>query len=187
MSQTGKISWEEWHPGLDNDGLTLGEVLDTLPGANQEEISKIVRLFENPASPIAFKGAVSLERHDCIHILLGRGLLNQDEAFVIGFTMGTSKAISSMEARMFKLVTEYLYPKPYKFTDNEHTVFDLALERGHECRVEKIYDFPFEEHFDDKLGDLREQIGINKDKLRTVYRKEQELLPDSIASRRLPV
>jgi hypothetical protein len=32
-----------------------------------------------------------------IHVLLGRGLLAQDEAFVIGFTMGATKAVSGFE------------------------------------------------------------------------------------------
>jgi len=70
-------NWREWNPGLDNDELTLQAVFDTLPGAGPDEIDQMVRLLENPASPYALPGAVRLRHHDCIHILLGRGLLNQ--------------------------------------------------------------------------------------------------------------
>lgn len=179
--------WRDWNPGLENDAKTLREIHATLPGVDPEEVSMLVRIFENPKSPFAFKGAVTLERHDCIHILLGRGLLNQDEAFVIGFTMGTSKSISAAETEVFKLVARYLYPKNYRFTDREAKVYEMGLKRGKECRVEKIYDFPFEDYMDWKLGDLRAFIGINKDKLRVLYRKEQKLFPESKASKRLPV
>jgi len=181
------MNWKDWNPGLDNDHLTMREVLGSLPGNDPEEISKIVKFFENPDSPFAFKGAVSLERHDCIHILLGRGLLSQDEAFVIGFTMGTSKALSKTELAVFKLLVRYIYPHPYKMTANDLKIYELAVQRGHECRVEKIYDFPFENYYDETLGDLRKKIGINKDKLSEVYVKEKELLPNTIPSKRLDV
>ena len=82
-----------WHPGIANDGLTLRQVYRTLPGSTAAEIDPLVRLFENPASPLAFRGAITLERHDCVHVLLGRGLLGQDEAFVLGFTMGAEKDV----------------------------------------------------------------------------------------------
>ena len=88
---TDEPAWREWIPWLENDDLTLREVYETLPGAGPEEIDQIVRLLENPASPYALPGASSLRVHDCIHILIGRGLLNHDEAFVIGYTMGTAK------------------------------------------------------------------------------------------------
>ncbi|MCB2081529.1 MAG: hypothetical protein H6908_01040 [Hyphomicrobiales bacterium] len=180
-----KISWKDWNPGLNNDDQTLRDVYTSLPGVGAQEVSMLVRLFENPASPIAFKGAVTLERHDCIHVLIGRGLLPQDEAFVIGFTMGTSKAVSAVEAAVFKLVTKYVYPKYYRFTDHELEVYEMGLQRGHECRVEHIYDFPFEDYMDWKLGDLRALIGVNKPRFIEAYQKEKSLLPDTPASKRL--
>jgi len=182
-----KLSWKDWNPGLDNDDMTMREVFSTLPGVGQEEVSWLVRMFENPKSPIAFNGAITLERHDCVHILLGRGLLMQDEAFVIGFTMGTSKKISDRKAKMFEFVAEYLYPKTYKFSENDIKVFELGLQRGKECGVKRIYEFPVEDHIDKTMGELRSFIGINTEKLREVYAEEKELLPDSKASKRLSV
>lgn len=179
--------WKKWNPGLDNDHLTLGEVKSSLPGAKQQDINIIVRLLENPKSPIALKGAVTLERHDCIHILLGRGLLNQDEAFVIGFTMGTSKNISRLEEFIFKTVSVYLYPKQYRFNSKHMMVYKFALEEGKKIPIDKIFEFPFEKYYNWKLGQLREKLKINSDYLRKIYRKEQKMLPFTVASKRLPV
>ena len=56
----------------------------------QENIPLIIKLVENPNYNTSklFGGAVDLFTHDCVHVLLGRGLLVKDEAFVIGYTMG---------------------------------------------------------------------------------------------------
>ena len=177
----------QWNPGLDNDDQTMQEILNTLPGNPPKDIHRLVRLFENPASPIAFTGAINLPRHDCVHIMLGRGLSPQDEAFVIGFTMGTSKSISRIEVRLFELISKYVYPPIYKFSDEHLKIFELGLEYGKECSVRQVYNFPFEDHYGDRLGALREEIGLSTDMLRQVYRREQEMIPDSVASLRLPV
>lgn len=187
MGKNDKNFWKDWNPGLGNDEITLGDVRATLPGAPAEDISALVRLFENPKSPIALTGAVSLKRHDCIHIVLGRGLLSQDEAFVIGFTMGTSKDISEIETAIFKNVAQYLYPKNYKFGKKDLIAYELGLESGKKSPTEKIYEFPFEDHDDWKLGKIRRLLNINTDSLRAIFAKEKELIPNTKASKRLPV
>jgi hypothetical protein len=178
--------WYKWNPGLNNGDLTLREVEETLPGNPPEDIGMVVRLLENPESPLALTGAISLERHDAIHVVLGRGLLSQDEAFVIGFTMGTSKNISIMEKAIFKNVSKYLYPKNFKFNDSDLIAFDLGLETGNQSQTEKIYEFPFEDHRDWKLDDLRKLLNIDIKELKKIYKKEQKLIPGSKESTRLP-
>lgn len=181
-----KVSWKNWSPGLNNDNLTLSEVQQTLPGNKQEEIHFIIRLFENPVSPIAFKGAIPLQRHDLVHILLGRGLLPQDEAFVIGFTMGTSKTISTLEAKLFAWITKHLYPAPYNFNDNHLKVFRLGLEAGKKSKAEKIYDAPLENYLNEPLGKIRAELGIDMNALKEIYHHEKTMLPDTKESKRLP-
>lgn len=182
-----EISYKDWNPGLDNGHLTLAEVRATLPANNPDEISKIVRLFENPKSPIAFKGAVNLDRHDCIHILLGRGLLNQDEAFVVGFTMGTSKNISVFEEFLFKQIAMHLYPKNYRFTRKQMQSYKIGLECGRNSSAIKIYDFPFENYLNEKISSLRAMQGINTQMLKQAFAEEVKLLPETKASKRLPL
>lgn len=55
---------------------------------NQTDIPLIIKLLENPASPIALLGKISLQNHDCLHIILDISVSPSDEAFIIGFTMG---------------------------------------------------------------------------------------------------
>lgn len=181
------ISYRDWNPGLSNGDKTLREVMDTLPANNPEDISMIVRIFENPKSPIALKGAVSLERHDSIHIMLGRGLLPQDEAFVIGFTMGTSKNISRLETFLFNVISTKFYPKIYRFSRMHMKAYKLGMEYGKSCKCTKIYEFPFEDHMSDKISDLRKRLDIDVKELKDIYRKEKELLPDRRSSNRLDV
>lgn len=183
-----KTLWNQWNPGLDNDEMMLQQVRKTLPGANPDEISFLVRLLENPASPIALTGAVTLERHDCIHIVIGRGLLNQDEAFVIGFTMGTAgAALSKLEEFIFKKVARYLYPTNYRMTKKSLKAYELGLAAAREMETYKIYNFPFEDYLSTPLGELRKMLGINTARLKQIYREEQALLPKTKASLRLPV
>ena len=77
---------ENWHIPLREDGQTINRALCTMDSfkLNQEDVPFIIRLFENPKYNL-FPGSVTLEAHDIIHVLLGRGLLPKDEAFVILF------------------------------------------------------------------------------------------------------
>ena len=178
--------WRDWNPTLDNDQLTLGEVYESLSGFPPEAIHPLVCLFENPDSPLAFPGAASLRRHDCLHILLGRGLLGQDEAFVIGFTMGTSE-ISSAQVWAFKKIAKHIYPDIYRMSSEDLVAYDLGFGYGSRHGRREIAEFPFGQNFNRPLGELRRELGLNKRNLRATYRLEQILLPNTTASRRLPV
>lgn len=182
-----KICWKDWNPGLSNGDMTLKEVHDSLPGNNQQEINIMVRIFESPKSPIAFRGAVSLERHDYIHILLGRGLLPQDEAFVLGFTMGTAPHITKLETTLFKIASKHFYPSPYNFTDDHLKVFDLAVEAAKKSGVRKLYKQPLENHQDNTVAQVWSDVGLDMEYLKDVYRQEQELMPNTLESQRLDV
>ena len=70
---------------------------------SQEDVPLVIKLTENPKyiSSKLFTGAVDLFSHDCIHVLLGRGLLTKDEAFVIGYTMGSAKKMRRWRRNLF--------------------------------------------------------------------------------------
>jgi hypothetical protein len=73
--------------------------------AEQEEIPSMVQLVENPKFLIPgfrlFHSAVDLLQHDYVHIILGRNFLEKDEAFTIGFTMGTTNKVSATEEKLY--------------------------------------------------------------------------------------
>lgn len=179
-------NWRRWCPGLDNDELTLRDVLATLPAAPPAAIPWIVRLFENPQGWLRLHGAVNLRNHDMIHVLLGRGLLGQDEAFVIGFTMGSTKAVSWVERMFFKFVVSRVYPPPYRISWRTLAAYDLGLEAGRELGVPNLHLRLHEEMLDRPLGDTRRLLGVDTRRLRAFYARERAALPGTPASLRLP-
>ncbi len=176
----------QWSPGLDNGEQKLGDVLDTLPGANQSEIHWLVRLMENPQSPLAFPGQISLARHDALHVVLGRGLSNQDEAFVIGFTMGASAETRDWHRRVFEWVVSTIYPAAYRFERIHRKVFRLGLSQGARNRVKDVHLQPIETMGEDTVQTVRDRLGIDVHALYAAYRKEKLLVPDTEESKRLP-
>ena len=180
-------NWRTWFPGLDNDDRTLRDVLATLPAAPPAAIPWIVRLFENPRGWLRLHGAVDLARHDMIHVLLGRGLLGQDEAFVIGFTMGSTKAVSRLERWFFKCVAAHVYPEPYRIPSRLLAAYDLGLEAGRTLGVRDLHLALRGEMLDRPLGELRRTLGIDTRRLREFFARERAALPDTPASLRLPV
>ncbi len=103
---------ENWFIPLSSTKLTLQQAYDQLNefGLEQDDVPLIIQLIENPKFDLPgldiFHGATNLETHDYIHILLGRGVLIKDEAFVLGFTMGSSNRVNTTEEKLFTFVTK---------------------------------------------------------------------------------
>ena len=179
------LGWREWFPGLENDHETLGSVLETLPAAPPSAIPWIVRLLENPTGWFCLHGAVDLAVHDRIHVLLGRGLLAQDEAFVIGFTMGSTRAVLCLEQLVFKFSVAYLYPDPYRIPWSILAAYDLGLEAGQRLGIKNVHCAITDDMLSWKLGMVRSVLGIDTARLREFYEREQAMLPSTAASQRL--
>ncbi len=182
-----KKSWKEWSCGLHNDHLTMAQVLETLPGNDAVEIHWLIRLLERPGSKLALSGAIDLDKHDCVHVLLGRGLLPQDEAFVLGFTMGADSNVKSWEPAFFKFCARYLYPKIYRLSSRQLAVFNLGFECAKNSHCRNIHLFDFSKHMDKPLGKLRAMLKIDPRKLIDIYRIERHVIPDSKESKRLDI
>jgi len=185
------VSYKLWHNPLARDQLTLRESYDSMSrvGADAKEIPLMIQLVENPKYRIPgftlFHGAVDLEQHDCIHIVLGRGLLEIDEAFTIGFTMGSTKKVTTTEEQLFSLVSQYLYPKVYQFGEQEIAVFKDAVRLGYISGCAALDEVDFKRFFDLPLRRVREEIGLEVNLLRAYYEIEKKRYPDSTASQRL--
>lgn len=181
---TKPTEWKHWNPGLDNDNDTLGQVYATLPTYEFSSYPWIVLVLENPKSPVALKGKCTLLRHDLIHVLLGRGLFVQDEAFVIGYTMGTSKRIGGFEKEFFKFCAHHLYPPKYRFKKNDLAVYDLGFAAGQANKIE-VFNIDLESMMDETLGMLRTRLGISIPLLRHLYSVER-CVSTTKASQRIP-
>ncbi|MFN3193497.1 MAG: hypothetical protein ACE361_23495 [Aureliella sp.] len=178
--------WLAWYPGIENGDKTVQEVIDTMPRAPATKIPWIVKLFENPESWIRFRGAVELEDHDVMHVLLGRGLQDQDEAFVIGFAMGTAKKVSWFQYWVFKFVIGRLYPEPYRIPRFLQPAFDLGVQCGKETGTKDLYQRDLKELLGMPLAEARKDAGIDMRIVQKYFDLEQQRIPSTIASLRLP-
>lgn len=157
--------------------------------AEPGDIPLIIKLVENPSFDIPginiFNGAVDLLAHDCIHALLGRGLMMHDEAFTIGFTMGSTNRVTTAEQKLYALAAKYLYPKPYKFDEDDIQVFKDAVHLGYVSDCQPLDKVNYEVYKDYTLADAREALGIEVDLLRAYYRIEMKRYPNHKDSQRL--
>jgi hypothetical protein len=138
------------------DSITLKEAVKSLGGYCQAVVPWQIWLFENPDSPIALPGAITLFNHDCLHILLGRcGFSNDDEAFVIGFTMGNDLQTKGCHVVLFKLLSLIFYPKKYRFTGVQVQSFDLGYKLGREHVIKNLNHLNFETYLDKTISEVR--------------------------------
>lgn len=181
-----ELDWRNWHLPLSRDDLTLREALADLKrvGAAPEEIPLMVRLAENPRYDL-FHGAVDLDSHDCIHLLLGRGLLARDEAFVVGFTMGSTQKLGGAEERLFTLVARHLYPGIYRFSEDDVRIFRDARRLAEICGCRPLDQVNYAALMDWPLADLRRKLQIEADLLRAYYALERRRFPEAPESGRL--
>ncbi|WP_193212375.1 hypothetical protein [Luteolibacter marinus] len=188
----------EYHPGLQSFFLPLREGHVTLRegmerllsiGNSQAEVPWIVRVMENPAFDVPplslFRGRVTLKQHDCIHLLLGRGTTLMDEAFVVGFTMGSSKRMRSSATEVFGRVAGRFYPKPYRFPPAAGRVFRDAVHLASVSDCQPLDSVDFTSLMDFPLREVRRRVGVEEGLLQAYYEIEAARNPRIPACRRL--
>jgi hypothetical protein len=181
----------DWHiPLRSRKRWTLRGATETMEGfkLDQSDVPLIIKLVENPKYDIGlFAGNVDLKTHDCIHVLLGRGLLPKDEAFVIGYTMGSTKKMPRWRRNLFMFCSKHLYPEGYRFGEEERFVFNMGVALGSVNQVDLSVagkhlstiwlDLP--------VTFLRKSFYIDTELLKSYYRIEKKLFPNSAESQRL--
>ena len=182
---------ENWFITLSCSDKTLSSAYQELQefGLKQEEIPYIIQIVENPKFDLPggdiFHGKTDMETHDYLHIILGRGVLAKDEAFVIGFTMGSSNRVTSTEENLYSFFARYLYPKAYRFTDEEIRVFKDAVKLGFISDCQPLSEVDYSCYLEQPLGKIREDLGIETNLLHAYYTIEKRRHPGSQESQRL--
>lgn len=185
------VSYERWHIPLSDGERTLSDAYGSLRavGMRQEQVPFIVQLVENTRFDVPgvelFPGATDLKTHDYIHCVLGRGLLAMDEAFVLGFTMGSTNRVSATEEALYAFFAKHLYPRSYRFGDDEVRVFRDAIRLGFISDCVPLCDVDYEAERKKSLKNVRDRLGIEPDLLAAYYRVEKRRFPASVASQRL--
>ena len=184
-------AWRKWHVPLSSASRTLAAAYGSLRkiALRQRDVPLLVQLVENPRFDLPgieiFSGATTLHTHDYLHIVLGRGLLPKDEAFVLGFTMGSSNRVGQIEETLFTLIARYLYPKAYRFGDEDVAVYKDAVRLGYVSDCKPLADIRFGPMLDWPLRRIRRAIGLEEDLLRGYYAIEARRYPKSVESQRL--
>ena len=179
---------EDWCYPISRDDGGLTQALDEMVKwkIRAKDVPLIIRLVENPdyRTSKLFTGAVDLFTHDCIHILLGRGILPKDEAFVIGYTMGSSKKMSRWRRNLFMFCAKYLYPSEYRFGEEERFVFNVGVMLGSLCETD-LSKVKFNRISEDNISLIRKKLKVNTKLLRHYYAVEKNCFPKSKESARL--
>ncbi|MCJ8312479.1 MAG: hypothetical protein HRU38_09600 [Saccharospirillaceae bacterium] len=182
---------QNWFIPISEHSKTLGQAFKSMQ-ANalaQNSIPLIIQLVENPKYEIPglefFSGSTDLITHDYIHLLLGRGLLPKDEAFVLGFTMGSTNRVSDFEAKIYGLFSKFIYPKEYRFTQQDFEVYKDAVRLGFISDCKALNKIQFEDYLNYSLPEARTLIGIEESLLHAYYKIEKHRYPNSIESQRL--
>ena len=145
---------------LDNQE-TLGQLKKQINVTKEEDSPWIIDLLESDKSPVGLPGKISYYNHDCIHVLLNRGLTLSDEAFVIGFTMGNNPDTKPCHLKIYKFVSKYLYPEECRFSSEHFPVFDLAFNYGKSLGVQ-FDQIDFSEYQNYSVSQLRNIWGISE-------------------------
>jgi hypothetical protein len=180
---------ENWHISLKCGSKKLKNALKEMEPfkLEQGDVPFIIRLVENPKYDVGvFTGNVDLFTHDCVHVLLGRGLLVKDEAFVIGYTMGSTKKMPRWRRNLFMFISKHLYPEGYKFKEEERFVFNAGVVLGSKCPTDlSKVDFKRGKESGETVMKIRKKIKINEKALENYYKIEKHCFPESPESQRL--
>lgn len=180
-----------WVVPLSKSDVTLRDAYAELDAfsVKAQDVPFLVRVVENPDYDFpgieVFSGATSLWTHDQIHLVLGRGLLAKDEAFVIGFTMGSTDQVSATEEWLFSVFSRFLYPSGYRFSAEDIRVFRDAVRLGFVSDCQSLAKADYHALQDVPLREARRRLGIEEDLLRAYYAIEKRRYPGSLESQRL--
>lgn len=179
------MEWHEWNPGDYSENTSLAEVLNSMPPSPIGGIPRIIQLFENPTSPYCLSGPTDLRTHDIIHILLGRGMLQQDEAFVIGYSMGNAYNASALDRMWFLKIATNNYPHPFTFSKTDAQVYNLAFDFGLSSKEKDIHNLDVSKLLSASVLSVRQKYDLSKDKLVGFYTRELEAVGLTKVSKRI--
>jgi len=184
------MSQQDWHIPYHQDSQSLQIALASMPQpAEQVELPMMLRLQRDPSlsflGQLVFRAGMNRHQNDCIHILLGRGLLDLDQAFVLGFTLGSSKKGSVPEHRLYGEVGRHFYNNTQLFSEAESIVFKDAIKLAYLSFCAPLDTFDFTPWYEHSLRQLREAIGLETELMNAYFAVEKHRFPHAVASQRL--
>jgi hypothetical protein len=181
---------QDWHVPFHQDSMSLQAALESVPPSSAlMEMPLMLRLQRDPVlsflGQLVFRAGLDKHQHDCIHILLGRGLLALDQAFVLGFTLGSSKKGSVPEHKLHGEVGRHFYKNASLFSESESVVFKDGIKLAYLSFSAPLDSFDFTPWHDQTLRQLREAIGLEPELIQAYFAVEKHRYPYELASQRL--
>lgn len=158
---------------IDPNSCTLHDAVQQLSIDSEADTPFVIWLFEDPSSPITLPGKIDLYGHDCLHAILNRGHSLSDEAFIIGFTMGSDTQTNWLHQLLFKLVSSTVYPLKYRFSWKDFQFFDAGFIYGRSIQVRNLNQLDFSAYKNHTISEVRQQLGIstNENFLKVTFEK----------------
>ena len=184
-------SYQDWHIPYHHDALTLQAAVASLPEADSSQLeqSLMLQCLANLHSAATgfqlFHGDVDQHKLNCIHVVLGRGLLKMDQAFTFGFTLGSAKKGTMTEQTMNAYISRHLHASLAGLSEEELAVFKEAVKLASISTCVALDRFNFADWQDLPIRVLRDAIGLEHDLIAAYYAVEQRRYPQNKASQRL--
>ena len=184
---------QDWFLPIEQDNLTLNQALDQLrlvTGDKGGEYSTLMaRLGQNPVLQgngiSCFGQPINNIQQACIHIMLGRGLLAVDEAFVIGFNLGCCNKVITSVQKLYSFASKNIYALLPELDTDARTILKDAIKLGYISNCTSLDSFDFTPWLDQSIGKVRHVLGIDPALLRAYFAVEKRRFPRSLASQRL--
>ncbi len=144
----------------DLNDRTLIAACHNLQGDPPQDIPFLVWLLENPDSPCAMPGNISLEDHDRLHCILDRGFAAKDEAYIVGFSMGNDVLTTWVHVIVIKIVAFLFYPAKYRFSYADMQEFDRGFKLGRSVKVKNLNQGRLSAWDSKKLQEIRQELHL---------------------------
>lgn len=133
-----------------------------------------------------FSPKLDEQLYDCIHIILGRGFMMVDEAFCIGFILGSTKKVVSTETSLKAYIARHFCNDFFDLmSDAEVQVLREAVRLAYISNCQPLDSFNYSEWSNENLKTIRNAIGLEDELMMAYYEIEKRRNPKSKASRRL--
>lgn len=142
------------------DDRTLNAACHDLQGDPPQDIPFLVWLLENPDSPCSMPGKIDLADHDRLHCILDRGFTAEDEAFIVGFSMGNDLATNWIHVLILKIAAFIFYPQKYRFSFTDMQEFDRGFLLGKSLRVRNLNQEMPPEWDNKRLKEIRQELNL---------------------------
>ena len=108
-----------------------------------------------------------------------------DQAFVLGFTLGSSKKGSLPEHKLRAEVGRHFNKSAPLFSEAENAVFKDGIKLSYLSFCAPLEGFDFTPWHDQTLRELRQAVGLEPELVLAYYAVERHRYPHALASQRL--